>query len=118
MVSNLLPAEATHSSLDLFEKPSLLFTIENAFTQKISLSYSLDGPMLKFEVLGDRNSFIDLQRNRLEIVARIVQNIANVLRTHTTEAAQRDTPCLINNTLSSLFSGCTLSLNGQKNFNN
>ena len=73
MISNLIPSEATHSSLDLFEKPPLLVTFENAFTQKIGPSYSPDGPMLEFEVLGDRNNFIDLQRTRLEIVARIVR---------------------------------------------
>ena len=114
MISNLLPTEATHSSLDLFEKPPLLVTFENAFTQKIGPSYSPDGPMLEFEVLGDRNNFIDLQRTRLEIVARVVQNNGNVLRTHATEAAQRDTPYLVNNPLLSLFSECTMSLNGEK----
>ena len=66
-------------------------------------SYSPDGPMLEFEVLGDRNSFIDLQRTRLEIVARIVRNNGNVLRTHATEAANRDTPFLVNNPLSFFF---------------
>ena len=114
MISNLLPTEATHSSLDLFEKPPLLVTFENAFTQKIGPSYSPDGPMLEFEVLGDRNNFIDLQRTRLEIVARIVQNNGNVLRTHATEAGQRDAPYLVNNPLSSLFSECTVSLNVEK----
>ena len=43
MISNLIPSEATHSSLDLFEKPPLLVTFENAFTQKIGPSYSPDG---------------------------------------------------------------------------
>ena len=33
MISNFLPTEATHSSLDLFEKHPLLVTFENAFTQ-------------------------------------------------------------------------------------
>ena len=70
--------------------------------------------MLEFKVLGDRNNFIDLQRNRLEIVARIVRSNGNVLRTHATEAANRDTPYFVNNPLSSLFSECTLSLNGEK----
>ena len=70
--------------------------------------------MLEFEVLGDRNNFIDLQRTRLEIVARVVQNNGNVLRTHSTEVAQRDTPYLVNNPISSLFSECTMSLNGEK----
>ena len=88
MISNLLPTEAIHSSLVLFEKPPLLVTFENAFTQKIGPTYSPDCPMLEFEVLGDRNNFIDLQRTRLEIVARIVQNNGNELRTHATEAGQ------------------------------
>ena len=70
--------------------------------------------MLEFEVLGDRNNLIDLQRTRLEIVARVVQNNGNVLRTHATEAAQQDTPYLVNNPLSSLFSECAMSLNGEK----
>ena len=70
--------------------------------------------MLEFEVLGDRNNFIDLQRTRLEIIARVVQINCNVLRTHATEAAQRDTPYLFNNPLSSLFSESTMSLNGEK----
>ena len=33
MFTNLLPAEATHTTLDLFEKQSLLVTFDNAFTQ-------------------------------------------------------------------------------------
>ena len=114
MIFNFLPTEATHSSLDLFEKPPLLVTFENAFTPKSGPSYSPDGPMLKFEVLGDRNNFIDHQRTRLEIVARVVQNNGDVLRAHATEAAQRDTPYLVNNPLSSLFSECKMSLNGEK----
>ena len=114
MISNLIPSEATHSSLDLSEKPPLLVTSEIAFTQKIGPSYSPDGPMLEFEVLGDRNNFIDLQRTRLEIVARIVRNNGTVLRTHASEAANRDTPYFVNNPLSSVFSECTLSLNDEK----
>ena len=97
MISNFLPTEAIHSSLDLFEKPSLLVTIENAFTQKNGPSYSPDGPMLEVEVLGDRNKINDLQQTRLEIVASIVQINGNVLRTHPTDAAQRETSYLINN---------------------
>ena len=37
-----------------------------------------------------------------------------MLRTYATEAANRDTSCFVNNPLSSLFSECTLSLNGEK----
>ena len=41
MIANLLPNEATHSSLDLFEKQLLLITFENAFDQKLDLSIHL-----------------------------------------------------------------------------
>ena len=99
MIFNLLTTEATHSSLDLFEKPPLLVTFEIAFTQKIGPFYSPDGPKLEFEVLGDRNNFINLQQTCLQIVARVVQSIGNVLQFHATETAQRDTPCLVNNPL-------------------
>ena len=91
-----------------------LVTFENAFTQKIGPYYSPDGPMLEFEVLGDRNNFIDLLRTRLEIVARTVRSNGNVLRTHATEAAKSDTPYFVNIPLSSIFFECTLSLNGEK----
>ena len=104
MISYLIMSEATHSSLNLFEKPPLVVTFENAFTQKIGPSYSPDVPMLEFEVLGDRNIFIDLQRTRLEKVARIVRSNGNVLRTHATEAPNRHMPYFVNNHLSSLFS--------------
>ena len=53
--------------------------------------------MLQFEVLGDRNYFIDLQRTRLEIVARIVRINGNLPPTHATDAANRDTPYFVNN---------------------
>ena len=66
MITILLPAEATHTTLDLFEKQPLLITFDKAFTQKVGPSYSPDGPMLEIEVLGDRINFIDLQKILLE----------------------------------------------------
>ena len=92
--------------LNLLEKPPLFVIFENAFNQKIGPSYSPDGPMLEFGVLCNRNKFIDLQRTRLEIIARFVRSNGTVLRTHAIEAANRDP-------LSSLFSEYTLSLNGE-----
>ena len=44
MITNLLPLEATNTTLDLFEKQPLPITFDNAFTQQ-------DGP-LKFWVIG------------------------------------------------------------------
>ena len=69
MITNLLPAEATHTTLELFEKQALRITFDNALTQKAGPSYAPDGPMLEFEVLGDRNNFIDLQ-NLLKLNAK------------------------------------------------
>ena len=60
MISILLPTKATHSSLDLYKKTPQLVTLENLFTQKIDPSYLPDGPMLEFEILGDRIKSIDL----------------------------------------------------------
>ena len=47
--------------------------------------------MSEFEVLGDRNNFIDLERTRLETEARIALTNDNELRAHATEAALLDT---------------------------
>ena len=60
--------------------------------------------MLEFEVLGDRKEFFDLQRTHLEFVACIFQLNGNVLRSHATDAVERDTPYLLKNPLSDLFS--------------
>ena len=60
MIAILLPNEATRSSLDLFEKQPLWITFENAFDQKIGHVNSPNGPMLEFEITGDRNNFDDL----------------------------------------------------------
>ena len=57
----MLPSEAAHSSLDLFDRPPLLVTFDDSYCQKIGPVYSPNGPMLEFEVTGDRNNFIDLQ---------------------------------------------------------
>ena len=74
MIANLLPTEATHSSLDLFEKQALLVTFDVGFCQKLGPVYSPDGPMLEFEVTGDRNNFIDLQKIFLEVKCKITQS--------------------------------------------
>ena len=116
MISNLLPAEATHTTLDLFEKQPLLVTFDNAFTQKIGPSYSPDGPMLEFEVIVDRNNFIDLQKFLLEIKCKITQSNDADLRSGT-DATTTFSPYFSNNALHSLFSECRVSANGVKSSN-
>ena len=70
--------------------------------------------MLKFEELGDRNNFINLQQIRFEFVAHTVQNNCYALRTHATEATQRYKPFSIKSPISSLFFEFKMSLNGEK----
>ena len=117
MIGNMLPTEATHSSLDLFEKPALLVTFDGSFCQKVGPVYSPNGPMLEFEVAGDRNIFIDLQKIFLEIKCKIVQASEADLKYDAGAAAdvtKTDAPYFCNNVLHSLFSDCTVSANGLK----
>ena len=58
----VIPSEATHSSFDLFEKPLLLLTFDQSFEQKTGPFYLPSGSSLEFKVVGDCNSFIDLQK--------------------------------------------------------
>ena len=110
MITNLLPAEATHTTLYLFEKEPLLIVFDRGFTQIVGPSYSPDGSMLEFQVLGDRNNFINGQKLLLEIKRKISRNNDGNIRTGT-DAATTDAPYLCNNALHSLFSECTLFVN-------
>ena len=117
MIGNMLPAEATLSSLDFFEKPALLVTFDGNFWQKLGPVYSPNGPMLDFEVAVDRNNFIDLQNFFLEIKCKIVQSFDADLKYDNTAAADvttTDAPYFCNNVLHSFFTGCTISAKGLK----
>ena len=98
----------------LFEKPPLLVTFDQSFEQKTGLLYSPTGSTLEFEIVGDRNNFIDLQKTYLEIKFRVVRNNGNDLRFTTGDANNSDTPHLVNNVLHSHFADCTVSANGIK----
>ena len=74
MITNLLPAEATHTNFSLFEKQPLLITFYNFFTQKIVRLYSPDEPKLEFEILGDISNFIDVEKILLEVKCKTTQN--------------------------------------------
>ena len=113
----MLPTEATNSSLDFFEKPALLVTFDGSFCQKVGPVYSPNGPMLEFEVAGDRNKLIDLEKIFLEIKCKIVQGSEADLKDDAGAAAdvtKTDAPYFCHNVLFSLFSDCTVSANGYK----
>ena len=109
-----MPSEATHSSLDLFKKPPLLVTFDQSFEQKTGPLYSPSGSSLKFEVVGDRNNFIDLQKIYLENKFRVLQTDGTDLRYTHGDTNASDLPYFANNMLDSLSDACTVSANGIK----
>ena len=110
----VIPSEATHSSLDLFEKPPLLVTFDQSFERKTGPLYSPSGSSLEFEVVGDRNNFIDLQKIYLEVKCRIQNADGTDLRYTAGDATATDAAYFVNNVLHSLFADCTVSANGIK----
>ena len=70
--------------------------------------------MLEFEITGDRNNFVDLQKIYLEIRCKVTQSNGADLRYDNTDPTVSDSPFLVKHSLYSLFSDCTLSANGLK----
>ena len=114
MITNLLPTEATHSTLDIFEKPSLLIAFENGFEQRVGPAYTANGPTLEFKVIGDRHNFINMQQIFLELSCCIKKADGTNMTWHATEAPRKDAPVFVNNVLHSLFSDCDIYANGVK----
>ena len=101
--------------MDFFEKSVLLVTFDESFCPKVGPVYSSNRPMLEFEVAGDRNIFIDLQKIFLEINCKIVQASEADLKYDAGAAADVTityASYFSNNFLNSLFSDCTVSANG------
>ena len=113
----MLPTEATHSSLGLFQKQAFLVIFDGSFCQKKRPVYNPNGPMVEFEIAEDRNNFNDLQKIFLEIKCKIVQVFEADLKYDSgaaTDVTKTDAPYFCNNVLPSLFSDCTVSANGLK----
>ena len=70
--------------------------------------------MLEVEITGDRNNFVDLQKIFLEIRSKVTQANGADLNYDNADASVSDSPFLVNNSLYSIFSDCTLSANGLK----
>ena len=87
-----------------FKRPQLLSNFEGSFELKICTLYAPNGPLLEFEVKGDRTNFVNLQNICLDIECKIVK-VDNTLLNHVTgDAKQQDTPVFVNNNLHSLLS--------------
>ena len=92
----------------------MLVSFDQSFEQKTGPLFSPSGPSLEFEVVGDRNNFIDLQIFYLEIKCRILQTDGTDLRYTAGDANASDLPFFANNILHSLFADCTVSAIGIK----
>ena len=92
----------------------MLVKFDQSFEPKTGPLCSPSGSSLEFEVVGDRNNFIDLQKIYLEIKCRILQIAGTDLRYTHGDANASDLPCFANTILHSLFAYCTVSANGIK----
>ena len=110
----VIPSEATHSSLHLFEKPPLLVNFDQSFEQKTGPLYSPSESSLELEVVGDHNNFIALQKIYLEIKCQIQNVDGTDLRYDAGGPANTDSAFFVNNVLHSQFADCTVSANGLK----
>ena len=104
----VIPYEATQSSLDLF------VAFDQSFEQKTGPLYSSSVSSLEFEVVGDRNNFIDLTKIYLEVKCRIQNVDGTDLRYDEGDPANTDSAFFVSNVLHSLFADCTVSANGIK----
>ena len=72
MLTNILPVEATHSSLNLFEKHTLLTSIDGGFKERVGPVSNANAQALEFKFVGDRENFIDLQNIQLELTCQVL----------------------------------------------
>ena len=114
MIPNVLPVQASHSSMEIFERPPLLITSNTSFEQKTGPVYAPNGATLKFEVVGDRTNFVELQNIYLEVKCRILIPNGDKLEYDAGNASANGSPFFVNNTLHSLFFECSITANGIK----
>ena len=115
-IFNILPREATHSSLPLFEKPALLVTFDGKFCRTAGSIYSPNGPCLSWRLLVTEKTVViceNFPRNQMKYsfcswswLKYDVEAAADVTKT--------DDPDFCINFLHSLFSDCSVSANGLK----
>ena len=101
-----IPHAATHSSLDIFQKPPILVNFESGNVQEIYPVGSLDGPSIEFNIETDRHVFLDLQNIFLDLSIKVVKG-------NQVDLANDDAVYMANNMLHSLFSNCDVSLNNE-----
>ena len=101
-----IPHAATHTSLDIFQKPPILVNFESGNVQDIYPVGPVDGANIEFNIQTDRHVYVDLQNIFLEVTYKVVvDNNKNL--------DEEDVVYMANNTLHSLFSNVDVSLNNE-----
>ena len=96
----------THSTLDFFERPSVLINYEGSHDQEVFPQIGYRGPHLDFVVTSDSRNLIDLNKITLDLECAIYDADGNT-------PAEGSVPvCFTNNTLHSLFSHAEVFQNG------
>jgi len=103
-----VPSGATHSSLDLFQKPPVLLNFDYGLVQESYPLTGFDGPTIEFELRTDRNVFLDMQEIALKLCVQLVSLPSGE------PVDESDKVTLVNNALHSLFSNCEVSINGEQ----
>ena len=103
----MVPAPATHTSLDLFERPSVLVNFDSGIEVEQFPLYQVDSPSIEFELRTDRNIYLDLRSIKLHVSISVV----HVDGTKLTKEKDGNV-YLVSNTLHSLFNNVDVSING------
>lgn len=108
---SLIPHPSTHTSLDLFEKPSVLVNFDGYNAVETWPTSGVDGPTIEFALSTDRNDYLDLQSLILDVKIVVLAKSGEKLPVDP-EGKAKSNIILIPNILQSLFSNCEVSLNG------
>ncbi len=117
VVVRTLPVEATHSSLDLFERPSMLVNFDNAIEHQHLAITANNAPTLEFNIVGEKRTYIDLDKIYLELAVKFNKGDGSDQvwdNDSPNDIALSDKCSFANNLLHTLFKECEVYANTVK----
>ncbi len=112
---NNMPIPTTHSALNIFQIPEVQISLDRGITEQVYPKTSVNGPVLEFELSGERTSFIDMRNVHLQLALQVIKMTSGDSGSLTESPIKRSTGdkvVFVNNIMHSLFSNCEVSLNG------
>ena len=109
-----LPHSATHSSLDLFDKLTILDPIITSNVQECLCQSSSDESSVEFNFQSDLNNFIDLQEIYLKVTVHFKKPLefGHAKPELNKSTDKHDETTFVNNLMHSLFKNAELCFNG------